>query len=150
MAGVKGRSGGFRPGAGRKPRSATANWLSGHRRVAVGAPSPPRPAEAPAVVPVALEESVRAVWEELAPLAITEGTLTARTTRAFVLLCRAIVIEGRLAASPLAAGPDHRGMLQRVEAGMARFRLTPDGKPVDKAAPADEWAAFDVIQGGRT
>ena len=58
-------------------------------------------------------------------------------------------------AAPLAvAGPDHRGMMQRVEVGLARFRLTADGKSV--AVPEtskDGFAEFDeplkVLRGGK-
>jgi hypothetical protein len=64
-------------------------------------------------------------------------------------------MERKLALSALAAaGADHRGMMQRVEAGLARFRLTPDGKPVARVEVKDEWSEFDqpmtVIQGGKT
>lgn len=44
--------------------------------------------------------------------------------------------------------PDHRGWQQRVEAGMARFKLTPMGKEVVPAeAPKDEWADFEDPSG---
>ena len=47
-----------------------------------------------------------------------------------------------LRAHPLLA--QHRGMMQRVEVGLARFRLAPAGKELAPAAPAiDEWSDFD-------
>lgn len=104
--------------------------------------------------PVGLTEDEAAVWRELAPHATAERTLTPRTAMAFRWLCRNVVIERKLgAAETTVAGPDHRGMMQRVEAGLARFRLTPDGKPTARVDIADEWAEFDapmsVIQGGK-
>jgi hypothetical protein len=122
MAGVKGRSGGARPGSGQKRRDPKASWLAG---------SVVKPA----------------------PHAIAERTLEPRTVVAFLLLCQNIVLERKLATAPLTcAGPDHRGLLARVEVGMARFRLAPDGKPVVGEEPKDEWAEFDgltVVNGGK-
>jgi hypothetical protein len=71
--------------------------------------------------------------------------LTPATAYAFSWLCRTLVLERRLAATPLAVGgPDHRGVMQRLEGLMARFRILPDGKPVVIVEqPKDEWAEFD-------
>jgi hypothetical protein len=96
---------------------------------------------------------VAAVWRELAPHAIAERTLAPRTVMAFLLLCQNVVLERKLAAAPLScAGPDHRGILARVEMGLHRFRLIPDGKPTAVPDVLDEWAEFDgllVVQGGK-
>ena len=101
--------------------------------------------------PRGLPDDVRQVWKQLAPHAHAERTLTPRSALAFEILCRNITLERKLAASPLAcAGPDHRGMLGRIEVGMIRFRLTPDGKPVEQVDVQDEWSQFDVIQGGKS
>ena len=150
MAGKKGRSGGARIGAGRPRRDPLAAWLGGSAgrrepKTVARPPDKPAPAE-PVAVPVDLEAEVRAVWELLAPHAEAERTLTKASTLAFGLLCRNIVFERRLASSPLkAAGTDHRGMLVRVEAGLARFRLIPDGRPVVALEPAkDGWEEFDA------
>jgi hypothetical protein len=103
----------------------------------------------PAVTqPSGLDKDVRDVWEELAPLALEQRTLTASTAMAFADLCAYIVLERKLRAAPLAvAGPDHRGMIARVDLGRARFRLVPDGKPViAPEQPKDEFAEFDGPQ----
>jgi hypothetical protein len=110
--------------------------------------------EAPSGLPA--EQAV--LWSELAPHALASHTLTLETALAFRDLVEAIVVKRalltRIEADGLVyikvmvdgAGTEHqelkshplltqfRGLMQRVEAGMARFRLTPDGK--DHGAPA--------------
>lgn len=95
--------------------------------------------------PKGLSGEAKDVWKELSTHAITAGTLTAATAMAFADLCDYIVLERKLRAAPLTvAGPDHRGMMARVEAGRVRFRLLPDGKAVATLEPVkDEWAEFD-------
>ena len=159
MAGVKGRSGGARVGAGRKRRDPQAAWLAGASAKGprgVVARRPVVPAGSAADVPACppgTPADVAEVWRELAPYAVAERTLDVKTALAFLLLCRNIVLERKLAAAPLTcAGPDHRGMLMRVEQGLQRFRLLPDGRPVPAEAPADEWAEFDglaAVPGGK-
>lgn len=143
MAGVKGRSGGARPGSGPKRRDPAANWLSGHAKVR---PPASRAASGVAVAcPDDLDAPAAAMWAELAPHAVAQGTLTAGTAVAFAMVCRNVVLERLLAASKeTVARNDHRGMMQRVEAGFARFRLIPDGRPVQVAEPKDEWQEFDA------
>ena len=148
MAGVKGRSGGARPNSGPKRRDPKAAWLTGaaKKRTALGIVPPAAPVGERPVVPMPkdLTAEAAAVWRELAPFALAEGTLAPRTAMAFRVLCENIVLLNKLAAAPLAcAGPDHRGMLARVEAGWVRFRLVPDGKPVLQAEPEDAFAEFD-------
>jgi len=151
MAGVKGRSGGARPGAGRPRKTPADAWLSGN-----AGKRGPRAVEKPEAAakgasdlvgePKGLTNEEREVWRALAPHALQEGTLTAGTAAAFLWLCRSVLLERKLATAPLAVGgPDHRGMMQRVEGLMARFRLVPDGKPI-AAKPkedGDEWSEFD-------
>ncbi len=140
-------SGGKRPGSGPKRRDPAAAWLGGSGKRGI---SSPRPASVmptdPVVVPADLDVEVRGVWEALAPHAIAQKTLTPASSLAFGLLCRNIVLEHRLATGTLtSAGPDHRGILARVESGLARFRLIPDGRPVVALeAPKDEWAEFET------
>lgn len=143
--------GGARVGAGRPRRDPTSAWLKGD--TVKRGPRPVRPsAPVGAVVrvdpPRHLDEEGLAVWKELAPHALELRTLTPATAMAFGDLCRAIVFERKLAMSALAAaGADHRGMMSRVEAGRARFRLIPDGKPVVAVEkPEDAFAEFDGPQ----
>ena len=101
--------------------------------------------ERPAVgCPKDAPAEVAAVWRLLAPFALAERTLEPRTGLAFYVLCENVVFLRKLSAAPLTCGgPDHRGMLARVEVAMARFRLAPDGKPVVGEVVADEWAEFE-------
>src|SRR5262245_3948050 len=134
MAGQKGRSGGARVGAGRKPRTRDADWLAGHpgkrglkvvERPEAMLSVPEQAVKCPKDLSGAAEE----VWYELAPFALEQHTLTPTTAMAFADLCEFIVLERRFRGSPLGVcSPDHRGMMQRVETGRARFRLIPDGK----------------------
>jgi hypothetical protein len=71
------------------------------------------------------------VWHELAPHAFEARTLTPATTAAFLMLCRGVVKERELSASPFrAGGPDHRGMMARVATWMKDFVVAPFGKPM--------------------
>ena len=78
-----------------------------------------------------------AIWQELAPQATAARTLTPATSAAFVMLCRAVVLERALSASPsTAGGPNHRGLQHRVATWMKDFCLSPFGKPLSEATPA--------------
>lgn len=138
-------SGGFRIGAGRKPKEAASVRLHGgkRRRSVAGRQAVPVATE-PVAVPVDLPSEEQAVWNLLAPLAQSALTLTPATAEAFALLCRNVVTERALRAAG-AGSPDHRGMVRLVEISMARFCLAPNGKAiVQTEAPKDEWAEFDV------
>lgn len=75
-----------------------------------------------------------AVWHELAPHAFAARTLTAGTAAAFLMLCRGVVQERALSASPAtASGPNHRGMMHRVATWMKDFNVAPFGKPMYEA-----------------
>lgn len=159
MAGVKGMKGGggARVGAGRKRRDPSAAWLAGDtkKRTTIRSVETPSVAATDAVkCPKYVDEEAKLVWAELAPLATAAGTLEPRTAMAFADLCAYIVLERKLRASALAcAGPDHRGMMARVDSGRVRFRLIADGKTVESAPEVDEWAEFDeplkVLKGGK-
>lgn len=143
--------GGARPGAGRKPKTAAVAALHGsHQRTVVRFPAAPAAPSAPLVpvavaIPGGLPAKARRAWERLAPFAVEAGTLTAGTAAAFAMLCRAVVLEAALGKGGEAGGPSHRGMMQRVEAGMVRFSLAPVGKPIAKAAkPEDPFAEFEA------
>lgn len=153
MPGVKGRSGGRRLGSGRKQKAAPLAWLAG-----TGAkPTPtPRLEAEPVEVPDWLVADERAIWETIAPHAIAERTLTPRTAFGFGHLCRAILMMRDLEQNERErGGTNHRGMVVRVEQGLMRYRLLPDGRPVaGPVAVADDFAEFDqplqMIQGGKT
>jgi hypothetical protein len=124
-------------------------------------------------VPVDLPLAQAAVWAELSPHALAARTLTPGTAMAFRDLCEAIVLKQMMLAEILADGltgqkvtlqmdekggglqsvekkghtllTAHRGMMQRVEAGLLRFRLSPIGKEIlPTEPPTDEWAEFDT------
>ncbi len=102
-----------------------------------------------------------AEWNDLAPRAAKAGTLDDSTMLALRDLCQARVLKdrllrrvadmgdvvlasnGNLAANPLLAR--FTTLLQRVEAGMMRFKLAPMGKEIEKPGEkaADPFAAFD-------
>lgn len=157
-------SGGARVGAGRKPKDPIARWLGGNAGKRGGPPkSPPAPGALPLLAaPRTLLAEERAVWNRLAPRAAATRTLTEDTAPAFQVLCEGIVLleqlrealrtdgltvmaDGQKKAHPLLAA--HRGMMQRVEAGFLRFRLSPFGKAVVEAPdePVDDWAEFETV-----
>jgi phage terminase small subunit len=102
-----------------------------------------------------------AEWHDLAPRAARVGTLNDDTLFALRDLCQARVLKdkllrqvvdqgtvvsgagGNLAAHPLLAR--FTTLLQRVEAGMLRFKLSPMGKEIEapKEADRDAFAEFD-------
>src|ERR1700750_1842657 len=109
--------GGHRIGAGRKPPGASIRSHPGGRGVRSANPAETAPIvpQAPVGCPDGLTNEQKMVWAELAPFATEAGTLTPRTLSAFVMLCRNVVLERELAASPaFAGGPNHRGLLQWV------------------------------------
>jgi hypothetical protein len=137
-------------GAGRRAQDARLTWLKGNPgKRGKTPPDVPKVAEivgGPVERPTALlKKDALEVWDALAPLAVELRTLTPATAYAFAWLCRTLVLERALAkASATVGGPNHRGVMQRLEGLMARFRILPDGKPVVIAeAPADAWSEFD-------
>lgn len=171
MSGAKGRSGGTRVGAGRRPQDAQARWLGGNAgKRDEPAVKGPQVAVVPVERPADLPNDQQLVWEALAPHA---SGLTPATAIAFRDLCEAIVIKRLMLAQIQADGltsnrvtlqMDEAGgglqavepkahpllskwtaLMVRVEAGMSRFRLTADGKPTAPAEePKDEWSEFDA------
>src|SRR5687767_5910866 len=97
MSGMKGMSGGRRPGAGRKPKTALEQAITGdpgHRGRVLTHPSG---GSVPVVAPIEefdapddLTMEERHVWSELAPHAFAARTLTPATSFSFRLLCRNI------------------------------------------------------------
>jgi hypothetical protein len=139
--------GGARVGSGRKRKERGAEWLAGHpgKRGPKLVERPASETDGPVTRPEDLEPGVKDVWDELAVFGRELGTLTPATAQAFADLCAYIVMERQMRASfKTVGGPDHRGMMARIEVARARFRLTPDGKPVVQVEqPKDEWAEFD-------
>lgn len=158
---------GGQPGTGRKPKDDRTAFV--HGREGAKAPKPSAPL-ATVTMPSDLPAEQAAIWTELAPHALSAHTLTEATASAFRDLCEAIVIKRsmleriqadgltyekvtvdgagvehtELKAHPLIS--QHRGMMQRVEAGYARFRLAPVGKEI--AAPVGDADPFDEFEGG--
>lgn len=164
-------SGGARIGAGRKSNEEAARWLGGNAgKRGKRAKRPESAGRTPELIPVpsGMPEEQATVWNALAPHACGERTLVPATVQAFRDLCEAIVLKRRMLAqierdgftylrvtidgagqehTEARAHPlitQHRGLMQRVEAGMLRFRLSPMGKALEPVeAPKDEWAEFD-------
>jgi hypothetical protein len=135
--------GGRRPGSGRKPKSAYEKAITGNpgkRGTVLQHPSAPPAAAPPPSVdtfepPKYLPLEAQLVWVELAAHAVKVNTLKAGTLAAFEMLCCNVVLERKYRSSPLGAGgPDHRGMIQRVNAQMKDFALSPFGKAIHEGA----------------
>lgn len=153
-----GTHGGARPGAGRKPKDRALAKLQGSRQrsvvrfpdrvgaVPVAPAAPPIPVDV--VCPEDLPDAAKVVWARLAPHAVAACTLTVGTADAFALLCRQVVLERSLSESRDAGLASHRGMMQRVEAGLVRFSLAPMGKPLAPKVEAvvDPFAEFEAAQ----
>lgn len=144
MAGLKGLSGGRRPGSGRKPKSRLERAITGFAGHHGPVPSGPVGGAVPMVAgierfdpPEDLPWPVRQVWLDLAPHAFANRTLTRGTAVSFGLLCRNIVLERDLAENvEQRGGANHRGIIQRVDAELLRFNLSPCGKALfEEAAP---------------
>lgn len=173
-------SGGRRVGAGRKSQNQATGELKGSRRARArvkaqsnsqnaGNQSEPSATAAQAAPggevqipdpPGSLTLDELAEWNDLAPRALKEGTLTDATRLALRDLCQARVLKDRLlrtigdqgdvvlaSSGNLAAHPlltRFTTLFQRVEAGMVRFRLAPMGKDMTESEkPADAFAEFD-------
>ena len=163
-------SGGARPNSGPTKKSDRAKWLGGNAsKQAVKPGKPAQPSATPLLsAPKWLNEREHELWNELAPLACSQRTLTEQTARSFADLCRAIVrrddMQAQIDRDGLTylkvtvdgSGQEHneikahplisqsRGMMQRIEQGMIRFRLSPMGKEIaTPEKPNDEWAEFD-------
>lgn len=161
--------GGARPGAGRKATEAETLALRGGRDRRPSA----RPSAAAQPLPVLpapddMPADQLAVWDELAPLAAAQRTLTSETAPAFRDLCEAIVLKRLMLAQIQAdgmtaidvsvdgAGVEHQKLsahplitkyqtqVGRVETKQARFLLEATGKPTSKTEQsADPFDEFD-------
>lgn len=133
--------GGQRIGAGRK---AAAD-------VRVPPLDPADVADSPLLEPPASVTGRRAdLWRQLAPMAVRQQALTADKSAGFAELCELLVMKDAIAAAIDKIGAEHDDaarllvqyvkLAQRVDATLARFRLTGDGK-VDPAAVPKKKAA---------
>lgn len=137
-------SGGARAGAGRKSKRLAERVLHGTALLRDRKRGLPVVDEFDA--PHDLTTDERLVWLRLAPHAFKARTLTAATEYQFVMLCRNIVLERRIAADPeQVGGANHRGIIQRIDAELLRFCLSPIGRPLIEEAPkvSDPFAEFD-------
>ena len=169
MAGQAGRSGGTRPGAGRKPVDGATLALRGGHSQRPQAKLPRASGSLPVLpAPDDLPADQRAVWDELAPLAAASRTLTPEKVQAFRDLCEAIVVKRAMLVQIQAdgmtaidvsvdgAGVEHQKLsahpllsryqaqVARVETKQARFLLEATGKvetPVER--PADPFDEFE-------
>lgn len=124
--------------------------------------------------PVDLPTAQGAIWDRLAPLALQNGTLTPESVPGFTHLCECLwakaVLLAKIEASDWQVDKvtlqlDEKGgglqqvekkasdlitkwqaMLVRVENGLARFRLTADGKDRGGAQPAKPVSALERLQ----
>lgn len=150
-------SGGSRVGAGRKGKTPFEHKLDGTGQ------DVPLPPIVPVSRPVDLTTAAQTVWDALYPLALAERTLTEATQTAFRHLCEDIALRRAMAAEIAETGltidtafglkahpllTQYRGVTQRVEGGLLRFRLSPIGKPfVEPTTPADPFADMDTDAG---
>lgn len=79
----------------------------------------------------------RKIWLKLAPHAFKARTLTQATAFSFELLCRNVLLERAMAKdAELMGGANHRGIIQRIDAELLRFDLSPNGQPHSAAGAA--------------
>jgi hypothetical protein len=116
----------------------------------------PEPSSDSARVCASLQQQAE-IWRRLAPLATDQGTLTAFSVPGFRELCQQLVLKDELWSKIMRFGiegksgrdrqKDYARIAQRVDASLARFKLTAFGKPDDGAgaggaqqAPTNPWA----------
>jgi len=141
-------SGGRRVGSGQKRKSDLEHAISGTTmKLGTLLAHPSATAVAPIEMfdpPKTLRGNARQVWLELAPHAFEARTLTRATELGFVILCRNVALERKLAGKTTTAGrSNHRGMIQRVDAELTKFCLSPFGKALYAAAPAATVSPLD-------
>lgn len=147
-------SGGRRVGSGKKRTSDLEHAISGtDTRRGVVLAHPNATAIAPVETfdpPATLRGQARGIWDELAPSAFEARTLTRATEVSFVILCRNVALERQMARRKRGAGSaNHRGMIQRVDAELTKFCLSPFGKPLYAAQPAAVANPLDRFTKGR-
>lgn len=108
-----------------------------------------------ALPPADLPPAQRAIWEQWAPAAIEQRTLVATTVVGFRELCEQAALKQAIHRRLQKLGPassEAEGQMrtyvklaQRLDATIARFKLTAFGKPADgggarKSAATNPWA----------
>lgn len=143
--------GGPRIGAGRKPKSwkerqGKVVGMDGNPFARPPASSSPPPADAGDLLepPDGMTTKQAALWRQLAPYAIAQQTLVAATRAGFRELVEQMTLKAAIAEDIEKIGAAHPGsgdnlrhyakLAQRVDATLARFRLTGSGKPEAAAA----------------
>lgn len=163
--------GGARVGAGKKPKGEHAIRIRRAPLAVVNQAPDVDGADEPVSVmaPDDLPANQRVFWQENAPKAIAQGTLTWRTVSGFRLLCEQdadrlkikktvdkdgwtfikVTVDGagqehqELKAHPLIR--DYRALCKSVETLMARFKLAPFGKAEIQVKPkrdVNPWGSF--------
>jgi hypothetical protein len=155
--------GGKRVGAGRKPSSGKVVNIDRKPRADVLPPSmqggaPPQAATTSTPAPPSttdlheppadLSDPRKAFWRDWAPKAIAAGTLNDATVLGFRELSEQYVIKESLAKAVDNGGAGYEDNVklwlkatQRLDASMARFKLTAFGKPETKQKPASSAAS---------
>ena len=150
--------GGHRPGSGRKPGPQGPRVLVGmpSRQPVVTVPIAPvdeGERQRLLTAPDGLSKEAQLVWIKLAEHAIAERTLTPATAAGFAQLCQQWVYLDALDKKIQHLGPDTKeaspyfqtwkAVVMRVDASLARFKLTAFGKPATKEKPkaaVNPWA----------
>lgn len=151
--------GGARPGAGRKPKpkDAVVIGMDGIRREVPAVPVlSVEEQSALTAPPDGLTEKQQAFWRRWAPHAIEQGTLIPATVAGFRELATQYVIKEEMEAGLAILGvvngdadrllKRYEKIVQRVDASLARFKLTAFGKPAGdgtrakKATAPSPWA----------
>lgn len=146
-------SGGRRVGSGKKLKSDLEHAISGTvGPLGIVLQHPSSTAIAPVETfdaPSTLRGPARVVWDALAPLAFEARTLTRATELSFVLLCRNVALERKMARGRGAGNANHRGMIQRVDAELTKFCLSPFGKALYAPQPVASTNPLDRFVKGR-
>lgn len=95
-------------------------------------------------MPADLAPDERQVWQQQAPHALANRTLSSASAVAFARYCKLVVLEQNEAKSSAVGGANHRGLLKQINALELQFLLTPSGKamPVPAVPVADPDDAF--------
>jgi hypothetical protein len=122
-------------GAGRRPQKNAVPWTD-EKPATRPAQAPVHAAEVPGVVRPEMDADVGAFWDELAPLALEQGTLVPATALEFRLLCE-VAVQQQRALRNIASGYGAYSNLTKILEGKLRsFKLAPMGKEI--AAPPKE------------